>query len=141
MRMSSSEDVRFLYAQSAAGVDYISVRKQPPCTIRYGYTICLSLRERCRGTRRRGLSLRTPALPHVHYFAFFLKKDGTKKASRGSVAAPGTYPAYDVPVIRAAVCDFLPLRLFDEMRIGEIRPYTFRTSVCGHRGCNPAFIL
>ena len=54
----------------------------------------------------------------VHYAAFFAKKDGTKKASRGSVAAPGTYPAYDVPVIRAAVCDFLPLRLFDEMRIG-----------------------
>jgi hypothetical protein len=36
------------------------------------------------------------ALNIAYYSAFFAKKDGTKKASRGSLAAPGTYPASDV---------------------------------------------
>ena len=81
------------------------------------------------------------SLPFVYYSAFFLKKDGTKKAFRASCAGPEAYPAYDVQIPRAAVYDFLPLRMCDEMRLDEIRLLSSRTHAIGHRGCNPSFIL
>ncbi len=47
----------------------------------------------------------------------------------------GSLPGFRCPTIRAAVCDFLPLRLCDEMGIVELFSILFRTNANGHRGC------
>ena len=49
------------------------------------------------------------------------------------------YPASDVPVTRAAVCDFLPLRLCDEMRLRGWRLFSARTEAIGHRDLGVRF--
>ena len=53
----------------------------------------------------------------------------------------GALPGFRCPTTRAAVCDFLPLHLFDEMRICDGRSFTSRTGAIGHREYNPTFIL
>ena len=70
---------------------------------------------------------------NIASYSAFSRKRRNQKASRGSHAAPGTYPASAVQIPRAAVCDFLPLRLCDEMGICGIRPFFSRPHAIGHR--------
>ena len=57
----------------------------------------------------------------------------------GAGRRPRSLPGFRCPTNRAAVCDFLPLRLCDEMRICYNRPLTSRANAIGHRECGRSF--
>ena len=109
--------------QTIVGADSISARKQPPRTISTATTFVLTY-----PTKYRTL------------FRFFAKKTEPKSRHRG-VPPKGALPSLRCPSIRAAVYDFLPLRLCDEMWIRDIISHTPRPYAIGHRGCTPSFIL
>ena len=76
--------------------------------------------------------LQTHLSTHRLLFRFFAKKT-EPKSFQGLKRRPRNLPRFRCPSIRAAVCDFLPLRLCDEMRTGDILSYTSRTYAIGHR--------
>ena len=61
------------------------------------------------------------------------RKQASASHSRGSNAAPGTYPASDVHPSARQSATFLPLRLCDEMRLRGWRLFSARTGAIGHR--------
>ncbi len=107
------------------------------------------------------VSLRTHLPEYRPLFRFFAKKTEPKNASTvfryaetGECFAllwlkrrlyfrcaevVGTLPGFRCPTIRAAVCDFLPLRHLHEMWICGGQLSSSRTHAIGHRGCNPTF--
>ena len=69
----------------------------------------------------------------------FREKDGTKKPPSGRSPPKALCPPSDVLVTRAAVYDFLPLRLCDEMGTGGCISHTSRPHAIGHR-CMESFV-
>ena len=106
------------------GADSISARKHSPRTIPTATTFVLTY-----PTKYRTL------------FRFFLEKRRYQNRLQGFRRQPRSLPGFRCPSVRAAVCDFLPLRLCDEMGICDILLHASRPYAIGHRGCNPSFIL
>ena len=81
------------------------------------------------------------SLPFVHYSAFFLKKDGTKKDFRASYAGPEAYPASDVhPSARqsATFCRFVYVTKWGFAAFVRFSPAPTRSDI---GVCNSSFIL